>query len=78
MFRFCIFMSINKQKIEVKENVEKIRGAPIHITHISVESYHRLSNWVLNQSLDKVLLPNGTICQRSNLNIHEYLWKHEK
>ena len=39
-----------------------IRGVPKHITHMSVAVYHRLSNWVPNQSLDKVLLPNGTIC----------------
>ena len=71
-------MSINKQKKEIKENVEKIRGVPIHITHMSVDSYHRLSNWVPNKSLDKVLLPNGTISQRSNLNILEHLWKYEK
>ena len=64
--------------MEIKENVEKIRGVPILITHMSVDSYHRLSNWVPNQSLDKVLLPNSTICQGSNLNVHEYLWKHEK
>ena len=54
-------MSINKQKIEIKENVEQIRGVPMHITHMSVDSFHRLSNLVPNQSLDKVLLPNGTI-----------------
>ena len=49
------------------------KGVPKHITHMSVASYHRLSSCVPNQSLDKVLLPNDTICKWSNLNIHEYL-----
>ena len=61
-------------KIEIKEQfIEIIRGVPEHIIHMTVASFHILSNWVPNQSLDKVLLPNGTICKSSNLNIHEYL-----
>ena len=40
---------------------------------MSFASCHRLSNWVPNQSLDKVLLQNGTICKQSNLNSNEYL-----
>ena len=39
---------------------------------MSVASYHRLPKiCVPNQSLDKVLLSNGTICKWSNLNIYE-------
>ena len=52
---------------------KKEGGVPIHITHISFASYHRLSNWVPNQSLDKVFLSNGTICKYSNLYSHAYL-----
>ena len=65
-------MSINKKRKE-KKIIEKIRGVPIHITHMSFASYHRQSNRVPNQSLDTVLLPNGTKCKLSNLNCHEYL-----
>ena len=61
-------MSFNKNRNKRKRR--KIRGVPIHITQMSVDSYHRLSNWVPNQSLDKVYQPNDTICQRSNLNIY--------
>ena len=43
--------------------LRKIRGVPIHITHMSFASYHRLSKWVPNQSLDKVLLSNGMKCK---------------
>ena len=38
-------------------------SVPIHITHMSFASYYRLSNWVPNQSLHKLLLPNGMICK---------------
>ena len=34
---------------------------------MSVVSYHRLPNLVTNQSLDRILLPKGTICKLSNL-----------
>ena len=58
-------MSINKNRNK-RKFIEKIReGVPIHITHMSgaSASYHRLSSWVQNQSLDKVLLPNDMICK---------------
>ena len=40
---------------------------------MSYASYHRLSNWVPNQSLYKILVSNGTKCKKSNLYSHEYL-----
>ena len=38
---------------------------------MSFASYHRLCNWVPNQSLDKILVSNGTKCKKTNLNSHD-------
>ena len=56
-------MIINKNRHKRKFIEKKSGGVPIHITHMSVASYHRPSSWVPNQSLDKLLLPNDTICK---------------
>ena len=63
MFRFCIFMSINKKNRNKRKCVEEIWGVPIHIIYMPVACYHILSNWAPNLSIDKVLLPNSTICK---------------
>ena len=68
-------MRINKNKKIKKIHRKNKGGVPIHITYMSFASYHRLSNWVPNQSLDKVILSNFTKCKLSNLNSHEYFMK---
>ena len=72
-------MSINKKnKNKIRRKNKEVYLYTLPIRGMSFASYHRLPNWVPNQSLDKILLSNGTKCKQSNLNSHEYLRKHEK